>query len=57
MKPFCISCSMSLLEARKEKVALRRHDVNTFKVIDSKVIGRTFEGLSPGDYLWCLCYG
>ena len=45
MKPFCILCSIKLLAVRKEHIALRRHDVNTFSGIDSNVIGRKFEGM------------
>lgn len=46
LNAFCISSSIGLLESRKEKMALRRHNVNTFKGINSKVKGRTFERLS-----------
>jgi hypothetical protein len=44
VKPFCMLCSTKLLDARKECTAFRRQDVNTFKGMDSSVMGRKFEG-------------
>jgi hypothetical protein len=35
---------MKLLAVRKENMALRRYEVNTFKGMDSRVIGRKLEG-------------
>ena len=34
VKPFCMFCSMKLLDMRKQYMAFQRHDVNTFKGTD-----------------------
>jgi hypothetical protein len=39
-------CSIKLLDARKEYIAFRRQDVNTFNGMDSSVMGRKFDGSS-----------
>ena len=44
-KRFCMLCSINLLPVRKEYIALRRHNVNTFSGIDSSVIGSKLEGI------------
>jgi hypothetical protein len=46
VKPFCMSCSIKLLDKRMEYIAFRRHDVNTFSGMDSSVMGRNFDGSS-----------
>ena len=40
VKPFWMLCSIRLFADRKENIALQRHDVNTLKGIDSRVIGQ-----------------
>ena len=45
-------CSMKLLDTRKEYIAFRRHDVNTFKGTDWSVMGRKFEGSLVSPFLW-----
>jgi hypothetical protein len=35
VKPFCMPCSIKLLDARKKYIAFRRQDVNTFNGMDS----------------------
>ena len=52
VKPFCMLCSTKLLDARKEYTAFRRQDVNTFKGMDSSVMGRKFEGSLLLPFLW-----
>ena len=52
VKPFCMLCSMKLLDERKEYIAFRRQDVNTFKGMDSSVIGRKLEGSLVLPFLW-----
>ena len=52
VKSFCMLCSMKLLDARKEYIAFRRQDVNTFKGMDSSVIGQKFEGSLVLPFLW-----
>ena len=51
VKPFCMPCSMKLLDARKEYIAFRRQDVNTFNGMDSSVMGRKFDGSSVLPFL------
>ena len=45
-------CSIKQFETRKEYIELRRHDVNIFKGMVSRVIGRKLEGLSASSFLW-----
>jgi hypothetical protein len=35
VKPFCMPCSIKLLDARKKYIAFRRQDVNTCNGMDS----------------------
>jgi hypothetical protein len=51
MKPFCMPCSIKLLDAWKECIAFRRQDVNTFNGMDSSVMGRKFDGSSVLPFL------
>jgi hypothetical protein len=51
VEPFCMPCSIKLLDARKEYIAFRRQDVNTFNGIDSSVMGRKFVGSSVLPFL------
>jgi hypothetical protein len=52
VKPFCMPCSMKLLDARKEYRAFRRHIINTFNGMDSRVMGRNFHGSSALPFLF-----
>ena len=52
VNPFCMLCSIKLLDVRNEYIAFRRQDVNTFKGTDSRVIGRKLEGSLVLPFLW-----
>jgi hypothetical protein len=49
--PDRLPCSIKLLDARKEYIAFRRQDVNTFNSMDSSVMGRKFDGSSELPFL------
>ncbi len=52
VNPFCILCSMNLLADRKEYIALRKQEVNTFNGMVSSVMGLKLEGILVSSFLW-----
>ena len=52
VNPFYILCSIKLLAVRKEYMALRRQEVNTFSVMLSSVMGRKLDEVLGSPFLW-----
>ena len=52
VNPFCILCSIKLLAVRKEYIALRKQEVNTFSGMVSRVMGRKLDGILSSPFLW-----